>query len=102
MRLLRWEEGRQGTGYRKLRIAGGGFWDLYLLDYPPGSSVPKHVDRVAGKAHIRCNVRLLGEDAFAGRASFRLGRLVVFRSDRPHAVRTVRRRRVVLSLGFAW
>ncbi|HYX21483.1 MAG TPA: 2OG-Fe(II) oxygenase [Thermoanaerobaculia bacterium] len=97
----RWEPGRQGTGYRKMRIAGGASWDLHLLDYPPGASVPRHVDPVPGKAHVRCNLRLLGEDAFVGRALLKVGRLVVFRSDKPHAVRTVTRRRVALSLGLA-
>lgn len=97
----RWESGRQGTGYRKMRLAGGAHWDFHLLDYPPGTSVPRHTDPVPGKAHVRCNLRLLGEDAFVGRAILKAGRLVVFRSDKPHAVRTVSRRRIVASFGIA-
>jgi hypothetical protein len=97
----RWEPGRQGTGYRKMRLAGGASWDLHLLDYPPGTSVPRHTDPVPGKTHIRFNLRLLGDDAFVGRPLLRVGRLVIFRSDRSHAVRTVTRRRVVASFGIA-
>ncbi len=29
---LRWQPGRQGTGYRKLLLAQGRRWDLYVLD----------------------------------------------------------------------
>src|SRR5258708_15512001 len=50
---LRWEAGRQGTGYRKLRLGRGRRWDLYLIDYPPGTSIPEHVDPVPGRRHWR-------------------------------------------------
>jgi hypothetical protein len=99
---LRWTPGRQGTGYRKLLLAQGRRFDLYVIDYPPGTSVPTHVDPVPGRRHWRANLRLWGDDAFDGDAVVRFGRLVVFRPDvTPHAVSTVRRRRVVLSLGLA-
>ncbi len=99
---LRWQVGRQGTGYRKLLLAQGRCWDLYVIDYPPGSCVPVHTDPVPGRQHWRANLRLWGEDAFEGTAVVRLGRLVIFRPDiAPHAVTTVRRRRVLLSCGLA-
>jgi hypothetical protein len=99
---FRWEAGRQGTGYRKLRLAQGRRWDLYLIDYPRGTSIPEHVDPVPGRRHWRANLRLWGEDAFEGDAVLRVGPLVVFRPDiTPHGVRTVHRRRVLLSLGVA-
>ena len=99
---LRWEAGRQGTGYRKLLLGQGRRWDLYLIDYPPGTSIPKHVDPVPGRRHWRANLRLAGEDAFDGDAVLRLGRLVLFRPDvMPHGVTTVRRRRLLLSFGVA-
>ncbi|HEY3254677.1 MAG TPA: hypothetical protein VGJ91_12040 [Polyangiaceae bacterium] len=98
---MRWERGRQGTGYFKLRLAQGRRWDLYLLRYPPGSSVPPHRDPVPGKKHSRANLLLWGEDAFEGRAWLRLPRLVVFRPDiTEHEVAPVSRLRLVLSLGW--
>lgn len=115
-----WEEGRQGTGYRKMLLGVGDRWDLYLLHFPPGSSAPLHVDVVDGKDHFRLNLRLMGEDCFQaflakGPANFRVltkepglirkflrGRLVVFRPDLLlHEVRPSDRDRYVLSLGFA-
>jgi hypothetical protein len=100
--LFRWERGRQDTGYRKLLLARGGRWDLYVLDYPPGTSIPTHTDPVEGRKHWRANLVLWGERAFEGDAALRVGPLVVFRPDvMPHGVATVERRRVVLSFGVA-
>jgi hypothetical protein len=101
---MRWEQGRQGTGYRKLLLRRGSNWDLWVLDYPVGTSIPRHTDPLPNKKrHFRANIRLLGEeDLFEGESLFRLGRLVVFRPDiMPHAVSQVRRRRVLLSFGIA-
>ena len=99
---FRWQPGRQGTGYRKLRIAQGRRWDLYVLDYPPGTSIPTHTDPVPCRRHWRANLVVWGERAFEGDAVLRVGPLVVFRPDvTPHAVTTVGRRRVVLSFGVA-
>jgi len=99
---LRWQAGRQGTGYRKLPLAQGKRWDLYVIDYPPGTSIPTHVDAVPGRRHWRANLVLWGERTFRGDAVVRLGPLVVFRPDvAPHAVDRVARRRVVLSFGLA-
>jgi hypothetical protein len=99
---LRWQAGRHGTGYRKLRLAQGKRWDLYVLDYPPGTSIPTHVDPVPGRRHWRANLVLWGERTFRGDAVVHLGPLVVFRPDvTPHAVDRVARRRVVLSFGIA-
>jgi hypothetical protein len=100
---MRWEPGRQGTGYRKLRLASGRRWDLYVIDYPPGTAIPEHTDPVPGRRHFRTNLRLWGADAYVGGALLRLGPLVVFRPDvMPHGVRDVgSRRRVVLSFGIA-
>jgi hypothetical protein len=98
---LRWEEGRQGTGYRKLLLGRGEHWDLWVIDYPPGTFIPRHVDPVPGRRHWRVNLRLRGEDVYEGDFVWRLGPLLVFRPDvMPHAVRTTAARRLVLSLGF--
>src|SRR5579859_3158031 len=99
---LRWQPGRQGTGYRKLLLAQGSCWDLYLLDYPPGTAIPVHIDPVLGHRHWRANLVLRGEQTFAGEATLQLGPLVVFRPDvTPHGVDRVSRRRIVLSFGVA-
>ena len=101
--MRRWEQGRQGTGYRKFLIACGERWDCYLLDYPPGTHVPPHTDPVPGRRHFRCNLVLWGERAFEGRAVLRAGPLVIFRSDVTiHSVKKVTRRRLVLSIGAAF
>lgn len=73
-----------------------------MLDYPPGTAIPAHVDPVPGRRHWRANVVLWGERAFEGDAVLRVGPLVVFRPDvMPHGVANVSRRRVVLSFGVA-
>ena len=99
---FRWQPGSQGTGYRKLLVARGRRWDLYVLDYPSGTSIPTHVDPVPGRRHWRANLVMWGERAFDGDAVLRLGPLVLFRPDvMPHGVTKVSRRRVVLSFGVA-
>jgi hypothetical protein len=108
---LRWEPGRLGSGYRKMLLAR---WerarlglldvDAWLLDYPPGSSIPPHLDTVPLARHFRVNVILrTGGARYVGRSLFRLGeRLVLFRPDRmTHSVEPCARRRLVLSVGWA-
>jgi hypothetical protein len=100
--MRRWQQGRQGTRYRKLLLAHGRSWDLYVIDIAAGTSIPTHVDRVSGRRHWRMNLRLLGDDGFRGKAALRLGPLVVFRPDiTPHSMDKVARRVVLLSCGFA-
>jgi hypothetical protein len=102
MRRFRWQPGRQGTGYRKLLLAQGRRWDLYVLDYPQGTSIPTHVDPVPGRRHWRANLVVWGERAFEGDGALQIGPLVVFRPDvTPHGVSRVTRRRIVLSFGMA-
>lgn len=91
---MKWEPGRQGTGYRKLRLAHGESWDCYLMDYPPGSFIPPHTDPVPGKAHHRFNLVLWGKRGFEPRAR-------MFRPDLElHEVPTITPRRVVFSIGW--
>lgn len=100
--MLRWQTGRQGTRYRKLMLAHGHSWDLYVIDIAAGTSIPTHVDRVPERRHWRLNLRLSGDDGFRGDAAFRVGPLVVFRPDiTPHSMDKVARRVVLLSFGFA-
>jgi len=104
--MSRWLPGRQGTGYQKLPLLRLPAVDAYLLRFPEGSHVPRHVDPVPGRRHWRLNVTLVapgdGGEFVCGRA-WRLGRRVtLFRPDRDvHSVtRVTRGTRVVLSVGW--
>lgn len=105
MSLFHWEEGRQGTGYRKLTLFRGHRFlpfDCYLIDYPVGSSVPTHTDPVEGKRHFRLNILLMGEDVYGGKSLFKTKHITFFRPDiMPHSVSTVSKRRLVFSIGWA-
>jgi hypothetical protein len=58
-KLWQWSEGRQGTGYFKLKLFGlGKLLDLYLLRYPVGAYIPSHRDPVPGRRHWRLNLML--------------------------------------------
>lgn len=131
-RLDQYEHGRQGTGYQKLRVKedlqGGPlgtilpralgalycpvdneFYDAYLLRYPKGSYIPRHVDEagVFGKVHHRLNA-LVTEGAEGGLltvddhpVTLKTGDALLFRPDaHPHAVSEVLEgERLVLSIG---
>ncbi|WP_341501277.1 hypothetical protein [Gallaecimonas sp. GXIMD4217] len=46
---LRWQKGRQQSGYDKLLLLTGTWplpFDCYLLRFNEGSAIPPHVDRV--------------------------------------------------------
>ena len=101
---MKWEQGRQGTGYRKMTVAQGKWWDLHLIDYPRGIYIPWHVDTIDGKRHLRINLALRtgGSKLFAEETLFRFReRLVVFYSDRFHVVTPTESRRFVVSIGLA-
>lgn len=61
---LNWEDGRQGTGYEKLKLFNrwkffSRFkWDLYILRYRVGAGVPQHLDPVPDHKHYRLNIYL--------------------------------------------
>jgi len=99
--MRRWQTGRHGTRYRKLLLAQGRSWDLYVIDIAAGTSIPTHVDRVPGRRHWRMNIRLWGDDGFRGDVVFRVGPLVVFRPDITlHSMDKVGWRVILLSFGF--
>jgi hypothetical protein len=64
--MIKWEAGRQNSGYLKKLLYFRGkplgkikFIDVYLLKWPIGSFVKKHVDTVQpGEKHYRCNIFL--------------------------------------------
>lgn len=81
-------------------------FDLYLLRYPVGSSVPAHVDPVDGQRHFRLNL-VLREAKVGGRficadPIFETRRIKVFRPDQSeHSVSQIQEGlRLVLSLGW--
>lgn len=108
-RWLRWERGRQGSGYDKLLLAANTFlipFDLYLLRFPVGTYIPPHRDPVATGRHYRLNVILkrspAGGEFVCDSPIYQSARLNLFRSDIcTHSVTRVEGgSRYVLSLGW--
>jgi hypothetical protein len=105
MAWLRWQDGRQGTGYRKLLLLGGPRFDVYLLHFPCGSYIHPHTDPVAEGRHFRANLTLWrarrGGEFVCSRILFEVPRLKVFRPDiMEHSVTQIEEgTRWVLSLG---
>lgn len=112
MKWLKWEKGRQNTGYYKmllfrfkiLKLLG---FDLYILKSFPGVEVPEHSDVVEGFRHYRVNLILkkskIGGEFFANEKILDWPRLKIFPSDRPHSVSKIEKgKRIVLSLGIAF
>ncbi len=103
-----WEPGRQRGGYDKLLLLEGRRFDIYLLRFPVGSSVPPHRDPVAGARHLRLNLVLVparrGGEFECPQAWIDRPRIKLFRSDlHTHAVSEVEAgTRYVLSVGLAY
>lgn len=101
--MFKWEQGRQGTGYRKLLLASNHkTWDIYILDYPTGTYIKPHTDPVLKGKHYRLNIVLCGAAKFNGETIFSIGNTVhLFRPDIiEHSVDNVTKRRIVLSIGY--
>lgn len=110
--MFKWEPGRQGTGYEKLKIwerwrfFARYKWDIYLLRYKVGSGIPRHKDPVPNHRHWRLNIYI--RDAKAGGHPLHDGVIysnrwfTLFRPDLyVHSVTTVTAgTRYVLSLGL--
>ena len=105
----RWARGRQGTGYAKLLLATLPWplpFDCYLIRYPVGSAIPRHVDPVSGRRHFRLNVVVrasrAGGEFLCDRPLFQTRRIKFFRPDvSAHEVTEVRGGpRYVLSVGW--
>ena len=106
---LRWQKGRQGTGYDKLLILVNPLlipFDLYLLRFPDGTEIPPHRDPVTGRRHYRLNLILwkprAGGEFVCEDPIFETKRIKLFRSDlSTHSVTKVEGgTRYVLSLGW--
>ena len=111
--MFRWQQGRQGTGYFKMLLLQSKkffLFDVWLLKYPVGSSIPTHTDPVSNKRHFRFNMVVsklphsTNPKGFeAAHVLFETKRMVLFRPDLvPHSVlEVVERPRYVLSIGWA-
>ena len=108
-RWLRWQKGRQNTGYDKLLIAINPFvvpFDCYLLRFPEGSEIPPHRDPIKSGRHYRLNVIIKrspsGRRVHLRQSHLQSARVNVFRSDvSMHSVsRVVGGTRYVLSIGW--
>ena len=114
--MIRWQAGRQGTGYQKLAIVKGPFFDVWLIRYPKGAHLPEHKDPLTPDAwlkaplwwepkHFRLNVVLRhakkGGHFVCERAIFRTRHIALFRPDKvAHSVtKILRGTRYVLSFG---
>jgi hypothetical protein len=108
MKFFKWKEGRQGTGYKVLTLINSERFefDLHVLKYETGTSIPKHKDPAKpGYEHHRLNIVL--KQAERG-GEFVLGplyssaRINKFRPDiTPHAVCLIEKgTRYVLSIGW--
>ncbi|RYE56439.1 MAG: 2OG-Fe(II) oxygenase [Sphingobacteriales bacterium] len=111
MKIFRWQQGRQGSGYEKALIATAPFpvpFDCYLLRYSTGAFVPRHVDQVQqGERHFRLNIVLNkkfvgGDFQHEGKPIYESKRIKIFRPDLlPHWVTPVKvGTRYVLSIGW--
>ena len=102
---MNWLEGRQGGGYKKLRLFQFLNLDCWVLWYPKGSFIRTHNDKITGRRHYRLNVVLKTgcvDDPFrCERPLFTTKRVKLFRSDYPHSVTPVESERVVLTFGYA-
>lgn len=108
-RWLRWEPGRQGTGYDKLLLVANPLlipFDCYLLRFPEGTQIPPHRDPVKSGRHFRLNIIVKrspsGGEFVCVDPIFATDRVKFFRSDLcVHSVtRVVGGSRYVLSIGW--
>lgn len=108
---MKWEPGRQKSGYSKLKLFGFGLLDVYLLKFPPGSYVPMHTDPVDGFNHHRLNlilrraklggVKTIGKCGVVDRYEPR--RIDYFRSDiQAHGQTRIDSDRTQYTLSIGW
>jgi hypothetical protein len=91
MKWLRWDTGRQLSGYSKMLLAASKLlkFDVYLIKIPVGCGIPEHTDPAApGYEHHRLNIALkspcigTGKMHVKGPAKIFLGgRGILFRPD---------------------
>lgn len=106
---LRWQTGRQASGYDKMLLAYnkiGIEFDAYILRFPIGSEIPQHRDLVRHGRHFRLNIILkksqAGGEFICEKHILNWPRVKLFRSDLyQHAVTKIEGSpRYVLSIGW--
>ena len=104
-----WEQGRQKTGYLKKCLINSKLFkfDMYLLKYPLGSKIPKHVDSaiIPFHEHHRLNIILVQPESggdFYINDEKQKGRFHKFRPDlhEHHVTEITKGYRLVLSIGW--
>jgi hypothetical protein len=105
---MRWEEGRQGSGYYKLKLMESRFFkfDMYLLKFPEGSYIETHTDPAPkDHDHHRLNIvlkRAKKGGRFVKSNNIQYGRVFKFRPDiEEHYVEDIEEgTRYVFSVGW--
>ena len=109
MNWLRWQKGRQKTGYEKLLLLSAKWprsFDVHLLRFLQGHEIPPHVDQVDFGQHHRLNIVLKqakeGGEFVCQNPIYESRRIKYFRPDiSEHSVgRIIEGSRYVLSVGW--
>jgi hypothetical protein len=107
--LPKWEEGRQKSGYRIMTFINNSRFkfDMHLIQYPTGSSIPPHKDKANfDQRHYRLNIEVkrpkVGGFFVVEKCIFRWWRIALFRPDQClHMVTPIEQgSRYVLSFGW--
>lgn len=107
MKWLKWQQGRQESGYSRLQLLGGKWWHILLLKFPVGSFINIHKDEVQDRRHYRLNIVLKkakkGGNFICDNSIYESDRVKFFRSDITyHAVTKIEEgTRYMLSIGWA-
>ena len=108
-RWLRWDKGRQQSGYWKMLLATSPWpisFDMYILKFPEGTEIPEHIDPVTDNRHYRINIVLKaarkGGEFICKTPLFATKRIKFFRPDACiHSVTRVEQgSRWLLSIGW--
>lgn len=103
---MKWLEGRQKSGYEKLPLISGSWFDSYILRFREGTEIKPHVDPVQEKKHYRLNIVIWkakeGGEFVCRDPIFETARIKLFRPDiSEHSVTKVTKGiRYVLSIGW--
>jgi hypothetical protein len=106
-----WKKGRQSGGYQVITLIKKGFqlgnlsgFDLHIIRYNDGDSIPPHIDDVDDNEHHRFNLILKNPKEggqFNCEKYFKFWRLIYFRPDKYiHSVSKCVGSRYILSFGF--